>query len=506
MEKTEDQVWRPEDFSVQEGSNSKHVKDWFYHQCATDRSEGRPASYACERAIIKESYFNQLTLDIKYKNVPKEILNMTQKLDLALKVGLYENMDNNALDIENNKDQIRIIAQYSGKIPDVPMMNVQILKPQEETKFEKVHIPLIRPPSTLLPYSEVLMNLVTGYENTPACALMEQAIRTFDNVTIDLPETPCQILVAMDCSPHERFAVYSKELDPETHDKKVTVITAGKEIKLMPPQQQDLMQIQVDGKTHELTADKPISFCSTNECVRVYLRKTESDAVSPIAVVENLDDDVTVLFDGKNAKVLLGNGYAGQTCGVCGDNDDETEEEFVGPAMCIYEKSEDFINSYSMAGEHCAQVPHPIGKVRCPKGDKREIDELDKPRKQVKINTRRNPTGKTTVVTEKTVIPPPSVKQVKQVMKNACQQLRTEYMVRNQMVCFTTRPVLACGQTCRASSSQQVSLDFHCLPKASPFTQQLIVDAQKMVLKQLVNKRVDLRQSVDIPLGCVVAA
>lgn len=515
MEKTEDQVWKSDDFSVQDGSNHLHIKDWFYHQCATDRSEGRSASYACERAIIKESYFNQLTLDVKYKNVPREIKNLTRKLDLALKVAMYENMDNNDLDIDNADDQIRIVAQFSGKIPDVPMATLYIQKPTEETKFEKVHIPHFRPPSTLLPMSEVLMNLATGYENTPACALMEKAVRTFDNVTIDLPETPCQILVAMDCSPQERFAVYSKELDPETQDKKIIVLTAGKEIKLMPPQQQDLMQIQVDGQTHELTADKPVSFCGTKDCVRVYLRKTGSDAVSPIAVVENPDDDVTILYDGKNAKVLLGSGYAGQTCGICGDNNDEEDNELVGPGLCLYEKQEDFVNSYSMAGEHCAQKPQPIGKVRCPKGIvKRPIDQQRKPRTRVEVQTRRNPTGQSTVVTRRTEVPVPrqvvaavqsAVRDNVRHQNNPCQIMKTEYIERNDMVCFTTRPVTLCSQICRIQAHAQRTVQFHCLPKASTFTQQLVLEAQKQVLKQLVNKRVDFEQMMDLPTACIAA-
>jgi hypothetical protein len=506
MEKTEDQVWTDSDFSVQDGSNSHHIKDWFYHQCATDRSEGRPASYACERAIIKESYFNQLTLDIKYKNVPSEIKNLTQKLDLALKVGMYENMDNNALNVDNVKEQIRVIAQFSGKIPDVPMMNLLIQKPEEETKFSKVHVPYFRPPSTLLPMSEVLMNLATGYENTPSCVLMEQAVRTFDNVTITLPETPCQILLAMDCSPQERFAVYSSELDPETKDKKITVLTAGKEIKLLPPQQQDVMQIQVDGKTHELSADKPLSFCGTKDCVRIYLRQTTSDAVAPICVVENPDDDVTVLYDGKNAKVLLGNGYAGQTCGVCGDNDDETDEEFVGPDLCIYDKEEDFVNSYSMAGEHCEKIPQPQGKVRCPRKQHLEIDQINKPRTHIDVQHRKNPTGSSTVVNRKTVVPAQVQNVQQKAGLNPCQRLKTEYIVREDMVCFTTRPVLACGIQCRVSGAQQMPIDFHCLPKASSFTQQLIADAERTVLKQLVNKRVDFSQTLSVPMACVVAA
>jgi len=367
-------------------------------------------------------------------------------------------------------------------------------------------VPMARPTSTLLPLSEVYMNLITGYQNTPSCVLMEKAVRTFDNVTYDLPETNCQVLLAMDCSAQQKWAVYATELDDKADTKKVTVLTGGKEVKLMPPQQQDLMQIQVDGKIHELSFDKPVSFCSAKDCIRIFLRKTVSDAVNPIAVIENPDEKLTVLYDGKNAKVLLGNGYAGKTCGLCGDNDDESDDEFVGPDLCIYDQAEDFVNSYTMAGEHCEETPQPKGKVRCPKSqDNRQKDEQNHAHQQTIVQVRRNPIGKTTVVHQKTEIPAQSVNQQQQQQINACQGLRTEYLIRGDMACFTTRPVLTCGSSCVAQSSRQVTLDFHCLQKASPFTQQLMSEAQRSVLTKLANKRVDLRETVSVPLACLAA-
>jgi hypothetical protein len=508
FEKTEDKIWTSDNFAVRDGANMEHVQDWFYHQCQEDRADGKPASYACERAIIKESYFNQLTLDVKYKHVPREIKNITRKLDLALKAALYEHVDVD-FDASNPEDQLRIVAQYSSKVPNVPMVNLQIRKPSENVKFEKIFAPLIRPASTLLPQHEVYMNLLTGYEHTPKCVLMEQAVRTFDNVTYELPETKCQILVAMDCSPKERFAVYATELDHEAHTKQITVLTGGQKITMMPPQQQDVMQIEVDGQVHELTADKPITFNKANDLVRIYLRKTKSDAVNPIAVIENPDDALEVLFDGKNVKVMIGNEHKGKTCGICGNNDDETDKEFEGPGKCIFEKSEDFVAAYSMAGEHCETKPRALGKVRCPKRDtRRQHSEQNQIRTTIKAQVRKNPTGQTVVVDRKVEVPArqeqhlrrQSVETIQQ--RNPCQKLRTEYVVEGDMVCFTTKPMIACQANCKTVGQNEKIVDFHCLPKASPFTQQLQQEADHAILKQLANKRVDFRRTLHVPVRC----
>jgi len=356
-----------------------------------------------------------------------------------------------------------------------------------------------------LPIEEVYMNLLTNYENTPACVVMEQAVRTFDNVTFDLPETNCQVLVSMDASPAEKFAVYATELDHQAKTKKITVLTAGMKIKLLPPQQQDVMQIEIDGRVTELTADKPISFGTANDAVRITLRKTKSDAVNPIAVIENPDDDLTVLYDGKNVKVLLiGSQYRGKTVGICGNNDNEEEDEFVGPAEAIFEKSEDFVNAYSMAGEHCEQVPQPTGYVRYPRGDERKFAKGIT--HHVQVQTRSDKTGQTTVRKDHVTVPRTQQQQQPDQLiqqRHPCQKMRTEYVVEGEMVCFTTKPLMVCQAGCRQAAAAEQEVSFHCLPKVSPFTKALQAEADKSILKQLANKRVDFRRSISVPNSCV---
>ena len=328
---------------------------------------------------------------------------------------------------------------------------------------------------------------------------MEQAVRTFDNVTYDLPKTPCQVLVAMDCSPAEKFAVYASELNHQAKTKKITVLTAGHEIKLLPPQEKETIQVEVNGKMEELTQGKEqITLGSGRQATRIYLRK--NDKVNSIAVIESPKDSLTVLYDGKNVKVMVGGEYQGKTCGICGNNDGESEKEFEGPSQCLYSEPEDFVRSYSMSGQHCAQVPQPQGKVRCPKDSRPAVDERNQLRIRTSVHSRRNPTGESTIINRR-LNSPAAVNQ-----QNPCQLMRTEFVVREDKVCFTTRPVLSCGRGCRSQSVKQVELDFHCLPKSSPFTQQLMGDAQKMPLTQLTNKRVDFREAVTVPMSCSPAA
>ena len=86
-----------------------------------------------------------------------------------------------------------------------------------------------------------------------------------------------------------------------------------------------------------------------------------------------------------------------------------------------------------------------------------------------------------------------------------CLCLRTEYVIEGDMACFTTKPLNACNAGCRPTSEQEQQVEFHCLPKASPFTKQLQAEADRAVLKQLANKRIDFRRSLRVPVQCMSA-
>jgi hypothetical protein len=213
------------------------------------------------------------------------------------------------------------------------------------------------------------------------------------------------------------------------------------------------------------------------------------------------------LYDGKNIKVLIkDHPYRGKTCGICGNNDKEKNDEFEGPARCIFEEAKDFVAAYSMAGEHCEQVPRPEGQVRCHAVDRRRKDRRDQITHIRQVDIRANPTGQTRVVSEHIAVPHPRSNEARnQREQDRCGKMRTEYVIEGDMVCFTTKPVNSCNAGCRATAEQEQQVEFHCLPKASPFTKQLQQEADRQVLKQLSNKRIDFRRVMRIPVRCLAA-
>ena len=272
------------------------------------------------------------------------------------------------------------------------------------------------------------------------------------------------------------------------------------------------------------------------------MRATPSEANNPIIVLQSDVNDLEVLYDGKNAKVAVGGQYQGRTCGLCGDNNDESEEEFAGPDTCVYDSSEDFANSYALSGQHCEQRPRPEGPKRCPNGQTYDSEEQIYKKT---IAAQSGPNGQSVVVRQEIQNPEQRAQQIQsqanieelqtnqqqmaerqmarqggqpvsaqqqqslvggnKQQQELIQRLRTQYIERDEMICFSTKPLLTCIDGVSRASGQlrEAKTDFHCLPKSSPFTQQLILESHKSVIKQLANKRVDIRQVIQVPQQCV---
>lgn len=554
LEKTDEKVIRPEDLARSvDGSFPAQPEAWFYQQCAVDRAQGKPLSYACERAIIEDSYFKQAVLDIEFHNIAPEIKNLTRMLALATKVALYDHLElNEALDEQqdqltrhNKPNKLRITAQYSTRFADIPLANLYIQSPKENAYFEKIHVPALRPISALLPISKVYKNLLKQYEATDKCVVMENAVRTFDNVTYrldQLQQSPCQFLIAKDCGASEKFAIFARQLDQDSKTKAVTVLVAGSEIRLLPPTTKSEAQVVVDGRTVQLQAEqvqKPELVSKNGGDIVVYLRKPRSQVAEPIVVVKAKQTGLKVLYDGKNVKIELDSKqYQGQTCGLCGDNNDEAEEELTGPDACVYQQVKDFVRSYALAGAHCEQAPIPEGPKRCPakisplssrRGHTKAISaqygyvQLKEQQKQqeraqeIQAQANAEELARLNQNQMEQVINRSPMKAQQQFVgfqqqqqfpstpaqQQLQQRLRTFFIHQQDKVCFSTQPVTSCVEgVSRPVQFQQQLVGFHCLPAQSISAQRLTMQAQSQVLQQFARKPVHFSQYIQVPVAC----
>ncbi|KAH9419322.1 hypothetical protein DERP_005831 [Dermatophagoides pteronyssinus] len=526
METGEEKVILERDLESTQDTLAPVQKDWFYQQCQMDRADGKTASFACQRALVEDSYFKQLKLDIEYDGISDEVYNLTHKLATAAKVAFYSHLDENRM-AENEEGKMKVTVQYSTRFANAPMVNVEVKTPKQNVCFNKVNTPYFRPISALYSTVQVYKNLLTAYESTGRCSMMEDYIRTFDNVSVELPDSTCQYLLAKDCSSFERFSILARQLDTEAKTKEVTIYVDGKEIVLTPPTSENSVQIRVDGQVKEMKASDALVM--SDKKMVIYVRETSSSASSPMVVLEHEQHDFAVLYDGKNVEVKVGQQYKGETCGICGDNNHESENEFTGPDTCQYKDSEDFINSYGMAGQHCQRSPKTKGAKICAKKEAtinkyvspkyRSLAQMIGEYKAQQSTNRMNQIERRAqqeemARTQQRLLEQALARQQQQ-QKNAAtkkesesiedeiQLYRTISIRQGDRYCFSMQPVLACieGRS-RPTEMRPQLLQFHCLPIHSVSAQRLVKQSQYRVLEIFGKKPAELALTLQVPVAC----
>ncbi|XP_076326455.1 uncharacterized protein LOC143233745 [Tachypleus tridentatus] len=436
---------------------------WYYRQCQVDKQIGKSQSYACKLAVVNDSYLDKFTVEVNYEDIPLYLLNITQHLDLALKTYLYPRLQNNPVDVRNPDSKIRITGQFVRQLPGVTLLDLVIEKPTENTVFRKIYVPYLKPVSTLKPVVERHVSVITP-EVEPVCSLMEKYITTLDNVTFLLPETSCQYLLSKDCSHEERYAVI---VNPSRRERSLLVSISGQQIKLLPSlKQRSPVELVINGQTRTLTLGQPVKTGSQEFPVYIYLEETVS---RPIVVLQAEREGLVIEYDGVNARVKVSPRYKGKHCGLCGDFNEESYREFVGPNLCVYTDSQDFVNSYALKDQQCHIPSQPIYPVVCPR-TRQYYQE-----KPVQEESWFQRTHKERLVTEP-----------------RCVRNKVWIRYRENNICVSTEPVPVCKEDCIGSlETQELTRHFLCLPHDSPSVRELLEKVKSDTVGELVPNHMD---------------
>ncbi|XP_076352688.1 vitellogenin-3-like [Tachypleus tridentatus] len=338
------------------GLSEQRPIPWYYKQCISDTNDGKSQSYPCQLAIEDSSMLNNMTMVITYSNVPVMLVNLTQKVDLFIKKTFYPYMDFDPVSAYNPINRITVKLVAVEQIPGMPLFNLYVQTPTENTFYTKVYLPYVEPPSTLIPWSENIMNTFMNENTTYGCRLMEDYISTFDTVDFLIPDNTNRYVLSYDCSPYQRFVILYNQTDPFTKEKVLEVIVSDLHIVLSPSDRKQFVTFTVNGKLRELKLGHIVRLKTGLSTVIIYSHLPVSVSEYPSIYLEAVYERVTVSYDGKNAKIVVSSSYSGSQCGLCGDYNGESYEEFLGPKMCLYQDSEDFANSYALTDEYSQQL------------------------------------------------------------------------------------------------------------------------------------------------------
>ncbi|NXU44983.1 VIT1 protein, partial [Drymodes brunneopygia] len=269
-------------------------------------------------------------------------------------------------------------------------------------------------------------------EDQSTCEIRERDFKTFDHVSHSCSfNKSCNLVVVQDCTEHPKFIITTRKVDPQSFSREVHINTTSVNITICPASNSSLLVA--------CNEEKVLSHSGGSEYVKddvkIYKIGTAVTVEVPALGLKK------VTFDGVNLKVTVASWLRGKTCGVCGNNDREKENELLMPNHRLAHSCSAFVHSWVLLEETCSG------------GCKLQ-------RSYVKLN--RNPT-----------------------------------IDGEESTCYSVDPVLKCMKDCTPIEKASVKVGFHCFPKETAVS---LLEWQKSSDKKSASE--DVVEAVDADIHC----
>ncbi|CAI2351259.1 unnamed protein product [Caenorhabditis sp. 36 PRJEB53466] len=331
-------------------------------------------------------------------------------------------------------------------------VNMTIETPMEVTAVERVELPFQLPtaqihyqPRNFRHEQKPVMEQIARHASKQAnCVVKSTKIQTFDEVAYRNQFTPCYSVLAKDCGSEEkepRFVVLMKKVNEKKEAKNVKVIYGEHEIEMY--QTEEGLVCLVNGEEYEY---QPEAQMEKKQFQLMWLNKN---------TVKFDSDDVTVQFDGVNARIHLSALYRNQQCGLCGHYDNEQETEFYDA-----ENQENtipkFAKSYLYKDSKCDYEQEIFNKEENFRRIQQDQDEEEEQEKNYGESRRE---------------------------QNDEPQEQVAVVERQHEICFTQKPVARC-ENGKSQESKKQKTNVYCLPASNSWARRQMREIRREPLAQ----------------------
>lgn len=304
-------------------------------------------------------------MDINYQNVPPSVQNATNKVYRALKNYYYWQTDVDQINVQNPHGKIR--AEFVLDAQTKQRVNVTIKTPKENINIQD--LPLSQPLMAMnqkQPFREQFNDYVNQNQNQDQnddqaeCSITGKSgwqrrsqVETFDGTKFSAPFSDCWVVLSKDCgSQKPEFVVMARKSTKSGNNgdlKEVKIVTRQHRIELTPDSDDyNTVQVKVNGKSYDPENEQDI--VSHGHTVASIDKEGQSINV-------NLPETgVEVEFDGYAVNVKLSQYYQGQQCGLCGNFDKESTDEFRNPDNTQEQDLRQYYMNYLIKDGRC-QAP-----------------------------------------------------------------------------------------------------------------------------------------------------
>ncbi|XP_067144635.1 vitellogenin-3-like [Centruroides vittatus] len=418
---------------------------YYYQKCKEEREHGHFYHRYCMHYLHLISELHHYNFEITYENLPEYFRNFTYKAASCFKHHYYTHADTDIF-ATNPDSQVRVDLNVS--LHD-PVVDVRVYKPHETTYYTHIYVPNLHTLDTYPSSDNRHLQNYYGIFEYPFCLIQKDEVKTFDNVTYTLPPIDCYKVIAKDCSPTEHFLVLGKKID----EQKEVIVYFGK-YKVQGVPSGSSVVVNVNDKQVTVTENEPY-----------YQYITEGDhKVTVFSITYNgyhytlhsTPYRFEVDYDGKVIQIQFTSPYyRGKLCGLCGDNNGDSQHEFRGPEGYDYHDTAAFGYSYTLADDQC------------------KVPDYDHPRRYHGVE--------------------------------GCTEYRNRHIFygsKNRRSCFTTHPLPKCAEGCVPTRYVKRNESFHCLPAKESYSRYLLRESENRVLDEVRRKEKDHYAEVEYPESC----
>lgn len=449
---------------------------------------GAKLSDVCEQTRLQAQTVDEVEFKVIYNNIPSYITKYETKTVEYLKMFLWPYIKGVKSNEAMEEIRQRSDNNYAGLIRvlfhrETPSFDLIMLRQSETLSFSGIRIPY--PLNVVFPMKAgrnnayLAVKAITGSSFTPECRVGVEKLISFDNSSLPLEIDDCFHLLSGDCSKDRSFGILVRNMSPDQTRRELKAFLGKVALKLTPssghhePYFADI-HVTVDEQEMALPANTWRKIEYKGQTYGQIYRSSDN-----VFQLKSNEYNAHFLFDGTKVVIYASNFMKSKLCGLCGNFNQLSRDDMVGPAKCFHNKPQTFIASYRVRSSKCQPLPQHI---------ERELQQ----EKQQCVHYKEIPTQ---VV--------PSLKA----QSGQCTIRKHIVLQRSSDVCISKRPVTECRSACVVPNGQMVfkNTPFVCLQHSRVADLYVKKAADGKEIPELKNLQTSFESKIEQPKKCISA-
>jgi len=247
---------------------------------------------------------------------------------------------------------------------ETPSFDLTIVREGENWHFANVRIPypfnLVFPLKAGRNNYQLAVRALTGKSYTPECKVGIEQLTTFDNKTIPLVLDDCFHLLSGDCSKDKSFGILARRIRSDNSRRELKVFLGDISMVLAPSSKfssHESADITVTVEKEEVRVPKGvwIPIVAHGKTYGQIYRSTDN-----VFKLKANKFNANFLYDGARV-VIHGSSYLkSKLCGMCGNFNQVSKDDVLGPAICAHANPEVLAASYRVKSDKCSSLPQHV--------------------------------------------------------------------------------------------------------------------------------------------------